>query len=356
MNRQAMLALRMERLRMSAPAQHEEYDGLFRDLSPVATAGWVAPGTPPSLPGHVGFDDISYNDARRSSRAIRKGRFGGKVAYVDERDWELFACLYQKSLDRPTVAQAEMLELLEREGPLNIGLIKETTGLLVKAITPLLHRLQEAFLVYEDQVDGEGDRGWYAMVSEYPDLDLQRYSKQEALEAVLPRLCRRMVWLTAEAAHEFYGQPHAIVRKALDKLVQEKTLIHQEMDGQEVFLLTEDAAMLRSDENALPKPGVIMLQRNDPLVRCLTKQEKTALSGGQEALYYLFIDGEIRGTVCGRFKFGPHRLDDVVLNLPSGEAEARKEEILDAVYTVFNRVSSPLAQYCGQPLKGIFYV
>ena len=35
-----------------------------------------------------------------------------------------------------------------------------------------------------------------------------------------------------------------------------------------------------------------MLQRNDPLVRCLTKQERTDLSGGQEALYYLFIDGE----------------------------------------------------------------
>lgn len=351
-----MLALRMERLCLCVPAPHEEYDALFRDLSPVATAGWVAPGTPPSLPGHVGFDDIGYNDTRRSSRAIRKGRFGGKVAYVDEKDWELFACLYQKPLERPTVSQAEMLELLEREGPLNIGSIKEITGLLVKAITPLLHRLQEAFLVYEDQVDQEGDRGWYAMAGEYPDLDLKRYSKQEALEVVLPRLCRRMVWLTAEGAHEFYGQPLAIVRKALDKLVQEKILIRQEMDGEEIFLYAEDAVVLCGQEHTLSKPGVLLLQRNDPLVRCLTKQEKKVLSGSQEALYYLLVDGELRGAVCGRFKFGPHRLDDVVLTLSSKEAQARKEEIINAVYTVFDRSSSPLAHYCGQPLKGNLYV
>jgi hypothetical protein len=34
---------------------------------------------------------------------------------------------------------------------LTIQQIKEDTGLLVKEITPVLHRLQEAFLVYEDQ-------------------------------------------------------------------------------------------------------------------------------------------------------------------------------------------------------------
>ena len=39
--------------------------------------------------------------------------------------------------------------------------LKEESGLLVKEITPALHRLQEAFLIYEDQYDGEWDRGWY---------------------------------------------------------------------------------------------------------------------------------------------------------------------------------------------------
>lgn len=351
MNREAILALRMTRLHLSVPAQPEEYDAFFRDLSPVCTAGWVEPGTPPALPGHVGFDDTDYNDARRARRAIRKGRFGGKIAYVDEADWELFACLYQKPLERPTVFQTELLELLEREGPMNIGLIKETTGLLVKAITPALHRLQEAFLVYEDQTDKEGDRGWYAMSSEYPDLNLHRYSKQEALEALLPRLCRRMVWLTAEAAHEFYAQPLSLVRKALSSLVQNGTLMEWRLDDKDGFVLCDDAPQLRCAEADAPKRGTIALQRQDPLVRCLGKEEKSALSNGQEALYYLLIDGEIRGAVCGRFKFGPHVLNDVVLNLSPSEATRRRGEILDAVYRVFDRKLSPLARYCGEPLE-----
>ncbi len=350
MDMNTILALRMERMHTAAPAGREEYDGLFRDLSPVQTAGWVEPGTPPALPGHVGFDDAAFNGWRRGSREIRKGRFGGRLAYVDRRDWELFACLYQKPIRSFTPAQAEMLELLEREGPLNIGLIKETTGLLVKAITPILHRLQEAFLVYEDQVTGEGDRGWYAMHSEFPDLDLQRYTKQQALEILLPRLCRRMVWMTAEAAQAFYAQPAQLVRKAIASLVASGLLHPWEFCGREGYLLPDDLVRLQNAAPTAPARQVLPLQRNDPLVRCLSSQEKAALSGGKEALYYLLIDGRIRGAVCGRFKFGPHLLEDVVVDLDLADAQSRREEIIDAVYTVFDRHASPLQKYCGQPV------
>ena len=349
-DRNTLLALRMERMHITAPAGSEEYDELFRDLSPVSTAGWVEPGTPPSLPGHVAFDDLSWNASRRSTRRIRKGRFGGRIAYVDERDWELFASLYQKPIDRPTASQNEMLELLIREGPLNIGLIKETTGLLVKTITPTLHRLQEAFLVYEDQVDRDGDRGWYAMQCEFPELNLDRYSKQQALEAVLPRLCRRMVWLTADAAHEFYSQPIALVRSAMASLAASGQLIPFTMEEREGYVLSQDFPLLPQVNPAAPARRVLALQRNDPLVRCLTKAEKTALSGGQEALYYLLIDGRICGAVCGRFKFGPHVLEDVVLDLKQAETLSRREEILEAVYAVFDRAASPLQRFCGEAL------
>ena len=40
--------------------------------------------------------------------------------------------------------------------------------MLVKEITPVLHRLQEAFLVYEDQYDGEWDRSWYRFEEMFP--------------------------------------------------------------------------------------------------------------------------------------------------------------------------------------------
>ncbi len=73
---------------------------------------------------------------------------------------ELFAGLYRRPY-KPTEHSELLRELIGREGPLNIEAMKRMTGLLVKQITPALHRLQEAFLVFEDQFDGEWDRGWY---------------------------------------------------------------------------------------------------------------------------------------------------------------------------------------------------
>lgn len=60
------------------------------------------------------------------------------------------------------MTQQMPLERIEMSGPYTIGQLKEESGLLVKEITPALQsRLQEAFLIYEDQYDGEWDRGWY---------------------------------------------------------------------------------------------------------------------------------------------------------------------------------------------------
>lgn len=44
--------------------------------------------------------------------------------------------------------QLQVLELIETADPFNIQQIREETGMLVKQITPILHRLQEAFLIY----------------------------------------------------------------------------------------------------------------------------------------------------------------------------------------------------------------
>lgn len=52
----------------------------------------------------------------------------------------------------------------------------------------------------------------------------------------------------------------------------------------------------------------------------------------------------------GRFKFGPHLLEDVRLSLPDEERIARREEILEAVYRMFDREKSPLQNYNGAPL------
>ena len=48
--------------------------------------------------------------------------------------------------------QQTVLEAIQMMGGLTPQQIKEETGLLNKEIMPALHRLQEAFVVYEDQV------------------------------------------------------------------------------------------------------------------------------------------------------------------------------------------------------------
>ena len=90
------------------------------------------------------------------------------------------------------------------------------------------------------------------------------------------------------------------------------------------------------------------MQRNDFLVKSQDAALKKRFSSPYEHMYYLLIDGEIRGAVCGRFRFGPHDLEDVVLDLPPEERAARREEIIEAVYTVFDRAGSPLKRYDGK--------
>lgn len=49
----------------------------------------------------------------------------------------------------------------------------------------------------------------------------------------------------------------------------------------------------------------------------------------------------------GRFKFGPHVIEDVLLDVP---AHDRAYEILEAVYDVFDRDTSPVRMFEGMPL------
>jgi len=56
------------------------------------------------------------------------------------------------------------------------------------------------------------------------------------------------------------------------------------------------------------------------------------------------IDGEINGAVTGRFKFGPHLIEDVLIG---DGVHNERGEILDAVYEVFDRDASTAKRYNG---------
>ncbi len=239
-------ALRMERQYLIKGADEAEYDALFRDCAPVPPEGWCEPGSPPTLTVHAAFDDHACNFRRRQAREILKGRFTGdkRIGYVPREDLELFACLARRDR-RLSPLEERLLELLRQEGPMNIALMKEFTGLLVKEITPALHKLQADCLIFEDQTDGEGDRGWFLFQAEFPDVNPRRWSRMEALARLLPRFAYRNVRVSPDMIRSFYQLPLKEIRAAL-----EISGLEPEDGG---FLLPEDRALLSSAALSAPE-------------------------------------------------------------------------------------------------------
>ena len=114
--------------------------------------------------------------------------------------------------------------------------------MLVKEITPALHRLQEAFLIYEDQFDGEWDRGWHKFTDMFPDADLKKYTRIEALKILLQRFVYRHVCFDIKMARSFYKLPEKDIKAAIAALVEEGILAEYGSG----YMLPSDIAMLGS--------------------------------------------------------------------------------------------------------------
>lgn len=335
MDKDKIIALRMERQCLSHKAGEEEYLELYRDLQPGQNVYWNGFGQPPTLSFRAGFDDLEFNRGRQRERGLIKGRFGGgNLGWIVPEDLELFAGVYRKPLPEPGPHQELVLKLIGSQGPMTIQQIKQETGLLVKEITPALHRLQEAFLVYEDQYDGEWDRGWCIFSEIFPQVNLERYSRAEGIARLLLRFARRMVWFDTKMAKSFYRLPEKEVKQAAAALVQAGQLAAVE-NG---FVLARDRELLDAPGGELPR-FVYAMHRSDVLYKAAEGELKAwiepmvrDLPYDHEPLQYLLIDGRFRGAVVGHFRNGPYDLNDVVCDLEN--REERKEEILEAVKAV----------------------
>lgn len=344
-----MISLRMERQCLINRADEAAYIKLYRDMQPGQNVYWNGFGDPPSLIFRAGFDDIEFNRERQLKRQLIKGRFaGGNLGWIEASDVELFAALYRKPLTKPTPEQQHILELIETAGPFNIQQIKEETGLLVKQITPILHRLQEAFLIYEDQYDGEWDRGWYRFDEMFPEIKTDRYTRLEALKIVLQRFAYRIVWFDVAMAKSFYRLSEKEIKPAVSGLVAEGVLVASESG----YMLKSDAELLTRYE---PKPVnfVYAIHRNDFLYKAhehilkeMTKQLTEGLAYDHEPLQYLLVDGEFHGASVGHFRYGPYDLNDIVCDLPN--AQNRKDEMIEAIRAV-NFGKEPV-RFMGNPL------
>lgn len=335
MNNKKIISLRMERQCFINKADETEYIELYRDTQPGQNVYWNGFGQPPTLTFRAGFNDIEFNRDRQKDRKLIKGRFaGGNLGWIMPEDLELFVALYRKPLTKPTELQLKLLELIENAGPFNIQQIKEETGLLVKEITPILHRLQEAFLIYEDQYDGEWDRGWYKFREIFPDVNTEKYTRLEALKIVLQRFAYRLVWFDTAMAKSFYKIPEKEIKLAVAELEKVGILVSVDCG----YILQSDMEVLNEYE---PKPMnfVYAIHRNDFLYKANEQMLKEwikplveNLEYDHEPLQYLLIDGEFHGASVGHFRNGPYDLNDIVCDLT--DSEERKEEIIEAIKAV----------------------
>jgi hypothetical protein len=338
----------MERQHLARKANKEQYAALYRDMQPGQNVYWNGFGDPPSLTYRAGFNDVEFNRERQKNHALIKGRFaGGNLGWIMPEDLELFAAAFIKPLDRLLPRQITLLDLIEHEGPLTIQQMKEETGMLVKEITPVLHRLQEAFLIYEDQYDGEWDRGWYKFSDMFPDAGLEKYTRIDALKTLLRRFAYRHVRFDLKMAKSFYKLPEKDIKAAVLALVGEGAFTETE-NG---YILSEDAKILKTYTADMPE-SVYAMHKNDFLVKSGEHRLKELYAHPYpDTLYYMYIDGEFRGAAAGKFRYTPE-VEDVILETTPDEAEARRDEILRAVHVLCGE-NNPIKCYRGEQINGV---
>lgn len=344
-----LLALRMQRQHLTSAAAQDEYDQLYRDLQPGMNLYWHGFGQPPELTFRADFDDVEYNRQRQVCRKLVKGRFaGGNLGWIVPEDLPIFAALYRKPIiGFMNDVQAATMMLIEQLGPLNIQQIKEETGYLVKEITPALHRLQEAFLLYEDQYDGEWDRAWYRFEEMFPEHDLNQYERSEALDLVLQRFAYRMVWFDTKMAKSFYKLPEKEIKQSCQRLCEQGVLMA--LDGG--YLWAKDAQTLQEGAET-PMPPVLAFHRNDFLVRTMEYELKArfkplwdALPYDHDPQYYVMVDGKFRAVSVGHFRYGPYEIHDILCDSP--DMWTRKDEICAAVMK--ENPGAVIQRFMGQP-------
>ena len=356
MNRESILSERMRRQKLVEPLETRcGYIELFELLQPVSPVSNTRPGDPPRLVHRTVFDDSAITNRMRARRIIVKGRFsGGTIGYVLTKDLALYANAFRRPLPMPNEIQQTVFEVVTHWGPITPRQIKEETGLLNKQIMPALHRLQKAFLVYEDQVDSDWERGWYDFSAEWPEIkSLSRPSLEDeawetAAAEVLLRFLRGHVFATFEQLKDWSRFPSRSLAVLVPEMEKNNTFVPTVVEGLgEGWICAQDISL--SPCNA--SPSVFMLHKSDILVKSHTSELKRQF-GDREVLQYLLIDGAFQGAVLGHWRIGPHDVEDIVVALPVAERTDRREEILKAVAWGYRAPHSRILKYDGKEVAG----
>jgi len=368
MNEDGITYLKLQRQHIIEPVSVHDYDEFFKLMSPVQTLFWIEPGSPPEMQYRCAFDDAATNDYYRRERKILKGRFqGGNVGYVFYEDFPIYMAAFRKEIKFYTENEEIVLNILKREGPMEIDLIKEISGLLSKEISKALQRLQKAFMVYEDQVDKGRDRAFYIIEDEFYDMDFDKYSREDGIDHVVTQFIYQNVWVDAKMIKSFTKFTNKDIDFCIERLLERKVITRYQKDNMDPvdenpeglnamdsYVLVQDRITIQSVMNdiaggvvSIPKK-ILVLDLNDYLVKSNELYLKERFSSSEyKTLHYIYADKEIIGRVLGYFRFGPNDLEDVEIDI---ECDYDKQRIIEAVELVYEGQETKLKRFNGELL------
>lgn len=342
---------RLKRQRLLDPIKEmdeEEYLKLFRLLQPVAPVHFTRPGDPPKLVHRTRFNDLKLSGQLREEHRLIKGRFaGGRVSYVFEEDLERYATAFRKTISKVKPIHEDILNVIKSSGGISKNQLKEDMDYSGGEITKALNTLQESFLVYEDQTDTDWDTGWFDFSTEWFELKEDTDAFIEHVSFVLLSYLDAMVFANMQQIKDWSQINAKILKQIMEKLQHEEKVIQHDIKGMGTgYIRKED---IQEFEQSGDLRSVFMLDKSDILVRSNMSELKQRYKG-HEVLQYLLIDGEFNGAVLGHWRIGPYDVDDILIDLDSYEAEARKEEVIQAVRKVYTSERTAILKYNGEKL------
>lgn len=352
LNKKTILHERMKRQRLLDPitsgVDEEGYIELFRLLQPVAPVHFTYPGSPPKLVHRTEFNDETLSHQLREKHRIIKGRFaGGRVGYVLQEDLMRYATAFRKTLSKIKPIHEDIVSLIKSSGGISKDQLKDELDYPNGEIMKALNTLQEAFLVYEDQIDTDWDTGWFDFETEWFELKHDADQHIYHVSLVLLNYIHAMVFATLTQIKDWSEINIRILRQALEKLVCDGEIQAIAVDGlYEGYVRKTDLHGFEQEDDL---HNIFMLDKSDLLVRSHMSELKNRYKG-QEVLQYLLIDGEFKGAVLGHWRIGPHDIDDIRVELDPREAELRKEEIIEAVRIIYSTETTAILKYNGKNL------
>ncbi|WLR42076.1 crosslink repair DNA glycosylase YcaQ family protein [Bacillus carboniphilus] len=350
MKKKIIISERLKRQKLLAPLSNsnnaEAYKQLFRLLQPVAPVHNSRPGNPPKLVHRTSFDDTLLAENLRQQHMIVKGRFqGGRIGYVLEEDLSLYASIFKKPIQKVTSLHEEILSILHRSGGMSKDLLKEQLPYKATEINAALKRMQEAFWLYESQIDTDWNTGWFDFKEEWPEVDLSQNSTSDVAKILL-RFLEAFVFATLNQMKSWSQLKLKTLNNALDFLIESEQIIKLDIEGIGIgYMRKEDESLSDGDIT----PSVFMLDKSDFLVRAYL-DELNQMFKGKEVLQYLLIDGEFKGAVLGHWRIGPHDVDDVEVILPQEECNERREEIIAEIRKGYSKETTEILHFNGEPL------